>query len=169
LASLLTFKISFLGEAAVGKTSIVNRYVNNVFRENYLPSLGADFVTKRFPSINNNLIVQFHIWDLAGQFEYKMFRRQYLQGTHYSIVVVDASDENTWNIEEWIKEQELYAEFPKNYLIVVNKIDLLDDMKLEGVKKNIDSLYPSVKKFYTSAKENANIDAVFDYIRDKLL
>lgn len=169
MATLLTFKISFLGEAAVGKTSIVNRYINNIFRESYLPSLGADFVTKRFPPINNKLIVQFHIWDLAGQFEYKMFRRQYLQGTHYSIIVVDASDEHSWNIEEWVKEHELYAEVPKNYLIVVNKIDLLDNAKLDAVKQKLEPRFPDVKIFYTSAKVNENIEAVFDYIREKLV
>ncbi len=169
MATLLTFKVALLGDSAVGKTSIVDRYINNSFRENYLPSLAADFVTKRFPPINNKLIVQFHIWDLAGQYEYKLFRRQYLQGTHYSIIVVDAADERTWDIKPWIQEHELYAEMPTNFVLVVNKIDKLDDVQLNKIKLIFELRYPNMKTIFTSAKVNANIEKVFDYIQEELL
>ena len=168
MSRLVNYKITFLGEAAVGKTSIVMRYSNNVFRENYLPTLGVDFVTKRF-ELPNRELVQFFIWDLAGQYEYKMFSPSYLKGSHYSIIVMDASDEHSWNCSERLQEHELYAEIPKNYILVVNKIDLLNKEQLESVKQRIESQYPNMKIFYTSAKENENISDVFDYITKELM
>ena len=164
----MNYKVTFLGDAAVGKTSIVMRYSNNVFRENYLPTLGVDFITKKF-ELPNQEIAQFFIWDLAGQYEYKMFRPSYLKGSHFSIIVIDASNEHSWDCKEWIQEHEFYAEIPKNYLLVVNKIDLLNTERLKSIKKSIESLYPNIKTFYTSAKENENIYPVFEYIIKMLL
>ena len=61
------FKLTMLGSAAVGKTSLINRYVEGSFSENYMPTLGANIIRKDVKLDNSNAKIRLIIWDLAGQ------------------------------------------------------------------------------------------------------
>ena len=71
--------------------------------------------------------------------------------------------------QEWISEHQLYAEILDNFLIVVNKTDLLNSDQFASIKGKIEGKYHNIKIFYASAKENKNIKETFDYILGKLL
>ena len=74
------FKIVVLGEAAVGKTSLINQYVEYTFKEDYKPTLGANIIRKDVFIEEINSKVRLIMWDLAGQEKYNVIRSMYFQG-----------------------------------------------------------------------------------------
>lgn len=73
------FKIVVLGNAAVGKTSLINQYVEQTFKEDYKPTLGANIIRKDVAMDNINAKVRLILWDLAGQEKYNVIRSMYFQ------------------------------------------------------------------------------------------
>ena len=72
------FKICLLGEGAVGKTALRQRYLGEGFKQSYAMTIGADFAVKRVTIDNQEFISQ--IWDLAGQVRFSSVREVYYRG-----------------------------------------------------------------------------------------
>jgi small GTP-binding protein len=87
--SLLRYKIVFVGDIAVGKTSIIYRLLENKFKENYEPSIGVDFCSKSIRYKGKNIKLQ--IWDSAGQERYKSLIPNYVRGSSIIFIVYDVS------------------------------------------------------------------------------
>ncbi len=98
------FKIVILGDGAVGKTSLINRFVESSFNEDYKPTLGANIVRK---DVNlDNTKVRLIMWDLAGQEKYRVVRSMYFQGCEGALLVYDVTRYHTLdNINnKWLKD-----------------------------------------------------------------
>ena len=76
------FKVSFIGDYAVGKTSLIKRYLTNSFDEGYKATLGAAIST--FKTTINETEVNLQVWDLAGQTSFRRVRVQYLFGSDFA-------------------------------------------------------------------------------------
>lgn len=158
-----TKKIVLIGHFGVGKTSLVRRYVDSAFSEDYLVTLGVQ-VKKKTLSVDGrelNLV----IWDLEGNTQVANMRESYMLGTHGFIYVFDLTRPETFqNLSEnlsFIKEK-----FPETPIEVVgNKSDLIDPNFLdEFLKKNgLD------KVLVTSAKSGNNVENVFIELATKLV
>ena len=117
------FRLCLLGEAGVGKSSILTRFCDNTFKENYNNTIGLDFrvVTLKYKDIISKL----HIWDTAGQERFRSLSLNYLHNSHGFIFVYDVSDKNSFeNIINWIN---LGFDNNKNSIInflIGNKCDL---------------------------------------------
>jgi small GTP-binding protein len=85
------FKITVLGDAAVGKTSLINQFVEGAFQEDYKPTLGANIVRKDVDLDEVNAQVRLIMWDLAGQEKYNVIRSMYFQGCVGALVVYDVT------------------------------------------------------------------------------
>ncbi|MEX0567639.1 MAG: Rab family GTPase [Candidatus Njordarchaeota archaeon] len=121
-------KIVFLGDGAVGKTSIARRYLGETFKGDYRATIGADFYVKKdiytFPEIGT-FHFQWQIFDLAGQPTFKQVRPIYYQRAKAAIVVFDVSRPETfYSIPEWLKEFWTHAGGVYPFILVGNKIDL---------------------------------------------
>lgn len=81
------YKIVFIGEVSVGKTSVMNRIVENKFKEFYEPSIGVDFSTKIVKHKGKTIKLQ--IWDSAGQERYKGLIPSYIKGASIVFVIYD--------------------------------------------------------------------------------
>ena len=95
------FRICLLGDSNVGKTSLLTRFCDSTFKENYNNTIGVDFrvMTLKYKDI----IVKVHIWDTAGQERFKSIAINYFRSTHGFIFVYDITDEDSFsNIENWI-------------------------------------------------------------------
>ncbi len=114
----------FVGDQAVGKTSLRNRYLKRVYESKYKITIGAEFSVKRF--LKTSLIVTMQIWDLAGQQQFKPVRTLYYSGTMGAVVVYDVSRRETFErIPEWVEEIIHHNDDrPVPLLIIANKIDL---------------------------------------------
>ena len=84
---IIRYKIVFIGDVSVGKTSFMNRIVENKFKSNYEPSIGVDFSTKIIKHKNKTLKLQ--IWDSAGQERYKGLIPCYIKGAALVFIVYD--------------------------------------------------------------------------------
>lgn len=87
--NLLRFKTVFIGDVAVGKTSIVCRLNESKFRENYEPSIGVDFSSKSIKFRGKT--IKFQIWDSAGQEKYKSLIPSYIKGSSIVFIVFDVT------------------------------------------------------------------------------
>jgi small GTP-binding protein len=83
------YKIVFVGDVSVGKTSIMNRFIENKFSEAYDPSIGVDFHSKIITYKNRPYKLQF--WDSAGQEKYKSLIPSYVRGASIIFIIFDKS------------------------------------------------------------------------------
>ena len=149
-------KIIFVGDAATGKTSIINRIIDNPFNDIYEVSIGIDFMSKNIRFRGQNTKIQ--IWDSAGQEKYKGLIPSYIRNSSIVFLVYDVSKRSSFdNIMNWIN---FVRNIEKTIMVLCgNKIDLNREVeKNEGeeLAKKEGLLF-----FECSAKTNENIKLMF--------
>ena len=155
--SVTRHKIIFVGDAGVGKTSIINRIVDNPFNESYEMSIGVDFMSKNLRYHGQNIKLQ--IWDSAGQEKYKGLIPSYVRNSSIVFIVYDISSKNSFNnVSSWIS----FIKSIENTKLILcgNKIDLTT----REVQKNEGEKYAEkegIPFFEVSAKTNDNIKLMF--------
>lgn len=168
------FKILLIGASNVGKSSIMSRYVDNIFNESYISTIGVDFKIKTLEI--NNKIIKLQIWDTAGQERFKSITSSYYRGSSCIIVVFDLSDNNSFTdamniwLEEIKKNNEKNGSTPLIYIvgnksdkkINVNNIDMMK-YKLEKLELG------EINYLEVSAKNNTNIEYLFETLSEKLM
>ena len=158
------FKITILGESAVGKTSLINQFVEGSFQEDYKPTLGANIVRKDISIEKVNAKVRLIMWDLAGQEKYNVIRSMYFQGCVGSLFVYDITRHNTFdNIEtKWLRDFKSYVKKEGEYVLIGNKIDLENQriVLTEEGQKLADKIHAS-DFIETSAKSGENVEKAF--------
>ena len=154
--SITRQKIIFVGDAATGKTSIINRIIDNPFNEIYEISIGIDFMSKNIRFRGQNTKIQ--IWDSAGQEKYKGLIPSYVRNSSIVFIVYDISSRTSFeNVQNWIS---FVKNIEKTIMVLCgNKIDLTREVeKSEGeeLAKKEGLLF-----FECSAKTNENIKYMF--------
>jgi len=163
---IISRKICLLGDFAVGKTSLVRRFVDRQFSDNYLSTLGVKLSRKKITCTSscdqNRQELQLIIWDIEGETKFRGIAPNYLQGGKGAIFVADVSRPHT--IDNLINHQRLWLSVnPKAPIaIALNKMDLIKtehrDQILESVpipKEQVVLLTP------TSAKTGDHVDQMF--------
>ena len=124
------FKLVLLGDSAVGKSSLVLRFVRGQFFEYQESTIGAAFLTQTVAL--NDTTVKFEIWDTAGQERYHSLAPMYYRGAAAAIVVYDITNRDTFQrAKQWVKE--LQRQGNPNIVIALagNKSDLNSKRKVE--------------------------------------
>jgi small GTP-binding protein len=160
-----------LGDGAVGKTSIIRKYVENKISESYSATIGVDIMNTSVKTISD-LAVSLNIWDIAGQTHFKPIRGKFYAGAEAAIVIFDVTRPETFkHIKEWIIEtnNELKTEIPM--VLVGNKIDLHEERKVSKEDLNVEKQGHSniFSVFETSALTGEGINSVFQLIAEKLI
>ena len=163
-----TCSILLLGDTTVGKTCLISRYANGVFKEDYIANVGIDFVSKQ--EIINDKNINVKLWDTAGQERFKALTPSYLRGAEGIVLVYDVTKEDTFSsLKDWIDS--LKSNLGENSLPIVidgNKIDLDDrDISTEDAKKFAQE--NNFKYFETSAKSGIGVDELFREIVNQIL
>ena len=154
--SVTRHKIIFVGDACTGKTSIINRIIDNPFNDTYEVSIGIDFMSKNIRFRGQNVKIQ--IWDSAGQEKYKGLIPSYVRNSSIVFIVYDISDRHSFdNIPKWIS---FVKNIEKTTMILCgNKTDLQRDVqKNEGEEL---ARREGLLFFECSAKTNENIKNMF--------
>ena len=155
-----SLKYIIVGEAGVGKSNLLLRYVYDSFKEDYQLTIGVEFGEKLVKY--NNKTYKIQIWDTAGQEQFRSITRAYFKSSICSFVVYDITNRETFeNVKHWVEDCRNYM--PKNVLIflVGNKSDLEEQRKIsvdEG-EELADSF--GLSFFETSAKNNVNVNSIF--------
>lgn len=166
LNTSIVLKILLLGNGTVGKTSLINRYLKNVYNPVYLTTIGIDQSIK-FLSVNNKHI-KLSIWDTAGQEQFRTIAKSFYNKTDAVILCFDLTEkESLDSISYWIEQLCNKIELNKIGLVLVGtKLDLADLEKVEGiseeVKKYVDKY--NIKYYKTSSLSGVNVKEVFNYL-----
>ena len=162
------YKILILGDATVGKTSILVRYIDNKFEKDSLATLGVD-VKYKYVTLDNKKI-RMNIWDTAGQDRFRNIAKNYFKGPNAVIFVFDVNNKNTLDkIKFWIDNVKENSSEDLIEVIVGNKIDI--EGKHEVTKEEMESLgeKTGMETFETSAKTGEGINEVFTYLVNQLI
>ena len=154
------FKILLIGNSGVGKSSLLLRFADDTFTDNFMPTIGVDFKIRTLEVDGKTIKLQ--IWDTAGQERFKTITSSYYKGAHGIIVVYDVTDKESFkNIDTWMNEVEKHASDNVSRILVGNKSDLTDSRQVatdEG--KELADQY-NIRFMETSAKESANVEEAF--------
>ncbi len=160
------FKLVFLGEGAVGKTSLVGRYVYDSFEGDYLATIGTDIHVKMI-QVEDDVLVKLVVWDIAGQDDFAQLRKAYYQNTSGAFFVFDTTrPETIERVDEWIDA--LYGVTgPIPLVLLENKVDLETAISKKNIKKLVEKY--KVDLIQTSAKEDTNVEEAFKKMTKEIL
>jgi len=160
------FKVIFLGDAAVGKTSIVAKHVTSTFRENYIPSLGANITSREYSLEGKDVTLM--IWDIAAQEEFSRVRHLYYRGVKAAFIVYDVTRPRTFeNVVSWHDDLTTIVRKKVPIILIGNKTDLPAVVHSASGKRLADDI--GADFIETSAKTGENIEKVFDKVVRKLI
>jgi Ras-related protein Rab-11A len=166
------FKIVVLGDAAVGKTSLINMYIEQSFSEDYKPTLGANIIRKDVFVDKINASVRLIMWDLAGQEKYNVIRSMYFQGCVGALLVYDVTRANTFETidSKWLKDFNKYVKKEGTYILIGNKVDLKDERVVSTEEGEIYAKKIEASDFIeTSAKYGENVEQAFNNLVHQIL
>lgn len=165
-------KVIILGDSGVGKTSLMNQYVNKKFSNQYKATIGADFLTKEV--MVEDRLVTMQIWDTAGQERFQSLGVAFYRGADCCVLVFDVTAQNTFkSLEGWRDEFLIQASprDPENFPFVVigNKIDL--ENRAVSAKRAQGWCHGKgdIPYFETSAKEAINVEQAFQTVAKNAL
>ncbi|MHA1409216.1 MAG: GTP-binding protein [Candidatus Odinarchaeia archaeon] len=158
------FKVILVGDGAVGKTSLILRFTEKKFSEDYKKTLGTDFAVKQI-TLDDNTSVKLQIWDLGGQEIFRNLRKVFFPGAKAALIVFDITNRTSFNnVENWFND--IQKEVPGIPTIIVgNKIDLPRDVSFEEAQSLSQKL--GCDYIETSAKLDRNVDITFINIAKK--
>ena len=159
-------KIVMLGDTTVGKTSIINSYLNKDFTQDMLSNIGIDKNNKKIKMKDGNEI-KLVIWDTAGQERFHSVATSTIKSAQGVIVSFDLTNEKSFkNLSRWLDDiKENNNKIP--ILLFGNKCDMLEERVVE--EKDIDIFVSRNKLIYyeTNAKDNINIEEGFTKIAEE--
>jgi len=164
---IFQFKLVLLGESAVGKSSLVLRFVKGQFLDYQESTIGAAFLTQTV--CLNDTTVKFEIWDTAGQERYHSLAPMYYRGAQAAIVVYDITSYDSFDrAKKWVKE--LQRQGNPNIVIALagNKVDLASKRTVEIEESQAYAEENGILFMETSAKTAANVNELFVAIAKKL-
>ncbi|PCJ31206.1 MAG: GTP-binding protein [Gammaproteobacteria bacterium] len=159
-------KICLLGAFAVGKTSLVQRYVNSLFSDKYLTTLGVK-IDKKVVTVDDQ-DVNLMIWDLAGEDEFMTVRMSYLRGSSGFLLVADGTRLDTLETAKRLKEKIEIEMGPKPLILLINKSDVEDEWQI-SVDDIADLITNGWTVYKTSAKSGDYVEHVFQDLTLKMV
>jgi Ras-related protein Rab-1A len=162
------FKILLVGNSNVGKSSLFLRFVDEIWKENFVPTIGVDFKIKSIKIDNKTIKLQ--IWDTAGQERFRSILSSYYKGANGILLLYDITNVNSFkSLSNWLIDIEKNSSKNVKKILIGNKCDLNELRKIPINKgKEFADTY-NMKFIETSAKNNVNINECFNILGKELL
>ncbi len=164
----LSLKIIIIGEPAVGKTSLVKKYVSGQFAKDYRSSIGTNIFIKKV-ELDKIGKVTIQLWDIAGQERWINMRRFYYVGAKGVLIVGDLTRKNTFDQINhfWVPDVKQYCDLAP-IVLIANKNDLEKEVSEEEIN-SLGMQINAISIIYTSAKTGENVEMAFKIISEKII
>lgn len=165
--SIIKKKVCLVGDFSVGKTSLAQQYINQVFSDKYLTTIGVKIDTK-LVRINDESECKLLVWDVAGRDTLTPFQTSYLTGSSGFILVVDGTRKESIDSAKFLVDsaQEKLKGVP--FVVLVNKSDMVDDWVFCNKNATVFDEY-GWEWTTSSAKTGKNVEYAFSRIVEKML
>jgi len=162
------FKILLVGDSGVGKSCLLLRYTDNSFSETFISTIGVDFKIKTI--LVDGKTVKLQIWDTAGQERFKTITSSYYRGSDGIFIVYDITDPVSFNnLRVWLNEIDRYmGKGGYKVLLVGNKADQVSSRAVQTAEAEEYASQLGCEFFETSAKENSNVEEIFEALSRSL-
>ena len=156
-------RVVLIGDAFVGKTALIQRFISKEIQQNYDETVGAAFHS--FTTTVNGQQENIQVWDTAGQEKYRSLGPVYYRNASSAILVFDVTERSSFNdLEEWINTFRSAAGDGPPIVIVGNKVDLEESKVVEEQEATTFAEKHDLTLFFTSAKTGYNVDFLFQKI-----
>ena len=171
---MLKYKIVIAGAKGVGKSSLITRYCDDIFKEDMKATIGVDFKRKSITvkGAHNDMNLELNIWDFGGEERYRTLFPAYANGASAAFILFDTTNKETLNdIDNWIDiiDENAFSNIVKQ--VIATKIDLKSERQIS--KKEA---YDFCKKYdwceditSTSSKTGENVEEAFLYVVKKII
>lgn len=162
-------KVIILGDSGVGKTSLMNQYVNKKFSTSYKATIGADFLTKEVTV--DDRIVTLQLWDTAGQERFQSLGVAFYRGADCCVLVYDVNSPKSFETLDSWRDEFLIQASPRDpdsfpFVVLGNKVDMGEERRMITQKRAHAYCQQrgQMPYFETSAKDNVNVEQAFEVI-----
>ena len=152
----------------VGKTCVIKRYIEGDFSENEMSSIGVDFKTKQLEI--DEQYIKLQIWDTAGHEKFRTLTTSYYKSAQAIIILYDITEKSSFeNIKFWLVEIDKFAKQGVLKILVGNKKDLEEKRQVSTEEAESLAVQNGIKFIEVSAKNNINIEILFQDIVKTLM
>ena len=162
---MLQKKICVLGAFGVGKTSLVRRFVESIFSDAYLTTVGVK-IDKKTVDVGTQTVTLV-VWDVAGEDDWNAIRMSYVRGAAGYLLVVDGTRQETLRVAEGIQARVTAEVGPLPFLVLLNKADLVAEWELPDSPGETLST-SAVAVVRTSAKTGDAVEDAFQQLAKRL-
>ena len=164
----IVYKVVIIGDSYSGKSSILNRYINDSFNNTFTHTIGVDFFIKNINLSDKKVKIQ--LWDTAGQEQYATIIRAYFTNCTAAIIVYDISNRDSFNkVEKWLNTFAMNFTENRPCILVGNKTDLSSKREISTQEGQAKAFKLKMDFIECSTKENINIDEIFSTLSNKIL
>ncbi|KAN0080485.1 Ras family domain containing protein [Elaphomyces granulatus] len=167
-------RVIILGDSGVGKTSLMNQYVNKKFSASYKATIGADFLTKEV--LVDDRLVTMQLWDTAGQERFQSLGVAFYRGADCCVLVYDVNNSKSFEALDSWRDEFLVQANPRDpegfpFVVIGNKIDVEESKRMISSKRAMTFCQSNgnLPYFETSAKEALNVEQAFEVIAHNAL
>jgi small GTP-binding protein len=162
------YDIIIIGNEKVGKSTILERYIKNIFNPERKPTYAVDFWEKDYEF--NNKTYNIKLWDTAGQEKYAKLTKSYYKKAQGIVVTCSLDNKNSYyDLTDWLNSIKDNTSNDIDIVIIGNKSDLVDFRVVKTVELEELSLKKGYKYFETSAKTGFNILEAFGYLIERII
>jgi len=164
---LAKYKLVFLGDQSVGKTSIITRFMYDTFDSTYQATIGIDFLSKTM--YLEDRTVRLQLWDTAGQERFRSLIPSYIRDSSVAVIVYDITNRTSFlNTAKWIDDVRTERGTDVVMMLVGNKTDLADKRQVSVEEGEARAKEHDIMFIETSAKAGFNIKALFRKVASAL-